>query len=324
MKVWRGFTLVLWVSLLTLCLSVFLYNLAVQSTILNASTAKTQLAKSGFYTSIRDDVLAGRVMDAVNERFPGNKLIDKPFIQSILPSVFTKDELQRRIEPVIDTTYRWLDSKEPEVTFSVTIQDKKDAFYKALEPALQKKITALPECSDYAYPPEEAILNDLCRPDYVTASEATQAAMGSLRVGESPLGSTLTQDSFTLGSNATQALGRIPTYLNFLWVLNLIAIAVGLFAIIMLLIARRLTGVIAIGCSLLLAGIAVWAISSAVTTVTMPDLGVFSSVAESVSDALLPKLGSVATRYGFISALSGLVITGVAGFIKWRQRAVSG
>ncbi len=324
MKVWRGFTLTLWVILLTLCTSAFLIYQAAQQSFLNLDTIKTQLAKGSFYDSLRDELLTSQIQTTFKEQYPSNKLVDASLIKASLQASVSKQDVQRRIEPVITSVYRWMDSKEPDINFSISLQDKKDSFYKALETQLQKKIATLPDCDSYAYPPEEALLSDLCLPGYVTAGEATQAVMGSLRAGEFPVAS-VSQDTFSLGeATSTGPLRNVPTYLNILWVLNLVSIAVGLFLIIILLSTRKMVGVIAVGVSFLLAGIVVWTVSVPLLHTQMPEIGVLTQTITSLKNSLLPSFSSHLSRFGLYSALVGLLLVAVAGAYKWRQRGVSG
>lgn len=320
MKVWRGFTLTIWVVVLTLLATFAMQYRSLQATALDASHVKTQLVKNGAYENLRDTLLLERLRAFINNRYPGNTLIDTPLLRTVLTEVLPRSELQKRIDPIVDSTYRWLDSKEPEVSFSVDLSDKKEVFYRSLEVQLGKKIATLPSCGDYRYPPEDAILVDKCLPVYINARDATDAIMTTARATEFPLGDTVASDTFELPKEQVGTVKQIPTYLNYLWVLNLVAIIVFAIIALLLLVTRRVLGIMAIGISLVLAGLAVWT--------TTPLLGVTNAaiansdipLLASVVDAFIPSFIATSLGYAQVSLVIGAVLLVSAGGWKWWRK----
>ena len=321
MKVWRGFTLTIWVVTLTLLAAFVMQYRALQTTVLDSSTAKAQLAASGAYEKLRDTVLLERLRAVVQERYPENTLVDDAMLRSILAETLPNGEMQRRFEPAVDAFYRWADSKEPEIDFAVDLSDKVGVFYRVLEVQLGKKLATLPSCGDYRYPPEEAILVDKCIPVYISVTEATAAAMDTLKTTELPIGNTITPETFALTGNGSPALKQLPTYLNYLWVLNYVAITLFGLVALLLVATRRSLGVLAVGVSLIGASVAVWFTQPIIRSL-IPDQtqGIFAAVSEATG-ALVTAFTTTGTRYALYSLLGGIVLTvSASGWRWWRRR----
>lgn len=320
MKVWRGFTLTVWVILLMLLASFALQYRAIQTTVLDSGTAKAQLVKTGAYEQLRDTLLLEKLRTLVQERYPENTIVDSPMLRTILAETLPRDEMERRFEPAVDAFYRWIDSKEPEINFSIDLSDKTSLFYRALEVQLGKKLATLPSCGDYRYPPEEAVLVDKCIPVYVSVLEATSAAMSILRSDELPIGNTVTPETFALPTGQSSVLKQLPTYLNYLWVLNYVAIA--LFALIALLVivSRRSLGILAVGVSIIGSALLLWLTQSIIRNLVPHQAeGVFAFLSE-LTKALLTAFTATSTQYALVCLLIGtLLAAGAVGWRWWRK-----
>lgn len=321
MKVWRKITLVIWVIVLSLCTAVILVNYALQTSVLNPQKSKTWLAESNTYETLRDTVLTQRVVDAVNQQYPDNKLIDQQLVALVLRETLPKEQLATRADAFVNDAYRWLDSKAPDVRLNVSFEDKRDQLYRSLEVQLRNRIIALPACDGYRYPPEEALLEDLCLPDYVTAGEATQAIMGGIRSSQLPLSTDLTEETTDDTTNYS-GIKRIPTYLNYVWVLNLVAIAVYVFVALLVLASRRIVGLIALGIGLVAGGVLTMTLQTKVAHIALPAGGEFQATIQAAFAALMPHMSASANLLGLISIITGLFITAGASFWYWRQRSV--
>jgi hypothetical protein len=316
MKVWRGFTLTIWVALLAACTAFALLYYALNTTVLNADKTKERLVSSKAYDTIRDTLLVNQVVNSLSEQYPDNRLIDRPMISEILAAALPRETLAKRLDPAVSNIYRWLDSKEEDISFSITVVDKKDTFYQALEPRLAAKLTAIDSCGDYRYPPEEAVLKDLCLPVYVTAKEATQAAMGSIRAGDFPLGDTITEETL-LGPKADRgAFRELPTYLNILWTLNLVALAVGGVLALFLAITRKSTGFIAAGIGLIVGGVAAW-IAGPVITSLVSTVSQSSPLTKALLDVFVAPFTASVTSGALLTILGGGALVGLAFAWRW-------
>ena len=321
MKVWRGFTLTVWVIVLILLTTFVLQYHALQTTVLDRDVAKSQLAKSGAYEKFRDTVLLEKLHTVVQERYPENTIVDDTMLRTILQEILPATEMEKRFAPAADAIYRWIDSKEPEINFSIDLSDKVELFYRALEVQLGKKLAMLPSCGDYRYPPTDAILVDKCIPVYISVTEATGAALDTLKSTELPIGNTLTPETFALPQTQTGPLRQLPTYLNYLWALNYVALALIAIIALFLVVSRRLLGVIAIGVSLIGTAVAIW--------LTQPILhnlipthteGIFALVSE-ITRALFTAFETTSSQYALFSLIAGVVLAASAlGWRWWRGR----
>lgn len=320
MKVWRGFTLTVWVIILTLLAAFTMQYRALQSTVLDGNTAKAQLERSGAYEKFRDTVLLEKLRAVVQERYPKNTVIDDAMLRAILAETLPRAEMERRFEPAVDAFYRWVDSKEPEINFSVDLSDKVGVFYRVLEVQLGKKLATLPSCGDYRYPPEEAVLVDKCIPVYIAVTEATAAAMSTLKTSELPIGNTITPETLGLPKTQTVAFKQIPTYLNYLWVLNYVAIT--LFALIALLLiaSRKSLGILAIGISLITASVVVWLTQPIIRNLIPSQAEGALALLSELTNALLVAFTATGARYALISLLiGGILVAGVTTWRLWRR-----
>jgi hypothetical protein len=321
MKVWRGFTLVFWTVILALCFAVILFHYSLQGSVLNKDASKERLANSGAYVIIRDTIVADKITASLEERYPHNKLIDKALVRETVAEVFPDSGLRKQIDPIIDVVYAWVDSKRPDVSFDIPIASHQEQFYRSLEVRLGKKIAALPSCNDYRYPPDLAVLNDLCLPIYVKASEVLADAMIAVRSAESPFDASFTGDTFSLPVEQPGSLKMVPTYLNYLWVLNYVAIAIAIFTSILLLVSRKLVGLMAVGVSAVLAGGVLWFIQTWLEK-TFSQQG--DPLLTTLRDALLPPLVALSAHYATITLIAGGMVT-VASLGLWiwlRKRGV--
>lgn len=321
MKVWRGFTLTVWVIVLTLMAGFFMQYRALQTSVLDAQTVKTELAKSGIYEELRDTILLDKLTTNAAERYPGSStIVDAPLLRSVLSEALPADEVKKRVEPAVDALYRWLDSKEPEISFSIDLSDRTEVFYRALEVQLGKKVAALPSCGDYRYPPEDAVLVDGCLPVYVTAEEATAAAMATVKSSELPIGNTLTPETFTVPKEQIGGLKQIPTYLNYLWVLNFVAVAIFALISILLLVTRKAVGLVAIGVSLVMASLSVWLTIPLVKSFKTPTADGVMSLVSSLTGSFINAFVTASSRYALIGFLIGLTLIGLAGGWRWWRK----
>lgn len=318
MKVWRGFTLTIWVALLAACTAFALLYHALSATVLDADKTKERLANSQAYDTIRDTLLVNRVVDGLSEQYPGNKLVDRSMISEILAAVLPRQTLAERLDPAVSNLYRWLDSKEEEVSFSISVTDKKDSFYRALEPRLAAKLTAIDSCGDYRYPPEEAVLKDVCLPIYVTAKEATQAAMGSIRAGDFPLGDTITEETLLGPKSDRGAFRELPTYLNILWTLNLVALALGVMTALFLAITRKSTGLIAVGTGLMIGALTAW-IAGPVLASLANAAAESSPLTRVLVDVFVAPFTASVTTAALLTILGGGAVTGLALAWRWHR-----
>lgn len=320
MKVWRGFTLVLWAILLVMCATFVIAYHSLQTTILDQQKTATWLQGSPVYATLRDEVIAPEVLANINSQLPNNQLLDLNLVRTALHDTIPDSELEARLRPALTNVYHWLDSKEPEVTFSLSFDDKETAFYKALERAVNKKTTSLDSCVVDPYPPEDALLKYRCLPSYLTAKEATQAVMGSIRANGIASSTSIQADQFELpqGTDVGQ-VKQLPTYLNMLWAINWLALAGLVIIPIFLLFSRRAVGSIAVGVALITAGLLVLIITPRITDYTLTAPTGLGRVAAETIALLVPQITQSASLFATISVAAGVVCVVLGGI--WRKKS---
>lgn len=321
MKVWRGFTLTLWVILMTLTAMFTVSYYSFSSTVLDQNKTKSWLRESTAYDTLRNEVIAPAITDTVNQKVPNNRLIDAALIRQVTADTLPKDEVEKLTEPALDNFYRWLDSKEPELNFPLELAGKQELFYRNLETRLGEKINSLPECQDDPYPPEEALVTYMCLPSYVTAKEATQAVMGSVRTSGVAPDDTTTSDTFALPTADRGTLKQAPTILNMLWSLNWAAIAGFVLLALFVIISRRAVGLIAVGTSMLIAGVVVLVTTPALSSLSFSAPNGIARVASEIVGVLIPKLQAASGQYAMWVGITGLALIGLGIlWIKLRRR----
>jgi hypothetical protein len=297
------------------CVTVILSHLALERSVLSPAEGRRALAASDVYKKLRDDTLTGRLMTSVLTHYPDNKLIDKDSIRQALAATVPDAQLPSLAEPAVTNIYRWLDSKEPGISFTIKIGDKRDAFLSALNSQLNKRIKALPECSAYDFAAQDELLSATCLSSYTTAKDAAAAVVKEINTSANDIGGDITSTSLGL-DDLPSGVRNAPDYLNYFWVANLLAMAVGGILAILVIITRRLWGIVAVGISIVIGGCVTWMLAIPLST-----LPTTNNIVSSVIAALRPHLTTLLTRYGALAVLGGvlIILLGVAG-LRWHQR----
>lgn len=316
MKVWRGVTLGFWILVLTFFLSVTAVYYSLQHTVLNAGVAKQRLAENGTYEMLRDTVLVDKSVSLFQDKYPGNTLLDNRVFKTTLREVFPTKKLDRELDPVVDSVYAWLDSKQPAITFSIPVEVHQEQFYRSLEVAVTNKISTLPSCERFYYSASEAVLNAGCLPDGVKTEDIRQAVSLTIRTGDFPLGASITNDTFAIPALDNTVVKELPTYLNYLWVLNYVAIAMVVIIAIFLTVKRKLLGITALGIALLLTAIIVVFIKLSLATI----LPVRSALGSAIENAVVPPLQTMLSQLALGGALAGFIFITVTSLWFWWRR----
>ncbi len=186
--------------LVALFLSLWLGVATLQMTILNRHMVEGWLQGSGLYQNLIDS-LPMEVPGATEKSF-----IAASDIKEALATTFTPSFLQTQSETVLNSTYDWLEGKQPKITFSIPINQKKAEFAANLAQQLEPKIAALPQCTTRLAPSTD---QPTCLPKGMSA--ASYAAELSNLVdsdGQDFLNKPITQDD--LGNGQSRALSWLP------------------------------------------------------------------------------------------------------------------
>jgi len=320
MKVWRGFTLALWIALMTTCVSLVAVYYILAQTILSPVTAKKWLNESGVYGQLAE-VVVPKLTPADDSTATTNGLITPDMLQRATKLSIKPADVKAKVEPIIDATYAWLDSKSPDITFSVSIGEESERFLQALRREVRAKIESLPECSGYVDPAE--LERASCRPWYVSTDSATDTIMAKIEQQDIFRDKKLSPD--TLAGKTTVTPGKnIPELLSLLWVIQLVAMPVAGLAALFVIVKRRAAGLTAVGVSLLTPGLGLLVIGLLLhfgggTAITdFVEKSDFAAVAAPLGRVIAQSFATITLQVGGI--LSGIGIVAVAAGIWWWRR----
>ena len=320
MRVWRAFTLAFWSTLIAVCVGIVAVYFVLSQTLLSPSTAKRWLDQSGSYTVLAETVVPSLISG--NDVIPANNLVASDMLTRAAKASITADDVKAKSGPIIDAVYAWLDSKSPEVTFSVPVAAETDRFLQALRNELFTKIKSLPECRGFIDPNTLADAN--CLPPYVTTDGAVDVVMARVQQQELLRDKVLTPETFTC--KVTTPSKRIPDLISLFWVIQLIAIPVAAVLILFLVVKRRATGLIAIAVSIALPALALLVIGliimgSGTTFIAgMVSKSEAAAIAAPLSKVVASSLASTTLQTSGILALVSIVLGGVG--IWWRRRSL--
>lgn len=166
-----------------IAISGFISLLALQYTVMDRTVMKDWLTASKIY----DGRLLAALSQATNSETGqlGNPKLAQSqesinaspaAIQSALNATFTPDFVQAQVESIVDNAYDWTESKTPEFTFSIPIDQKRDTFIQQLSKAIEPQIGALPVCQS-----ARQTQQPICRPHSITIEQfASQLATQSI------------------------------------------------------------------------------------------------------------------------------------------------
>lgn len=321
MKVWRGITLGFWVMLMTACVSLIAFYYILTQTVLNPTTVKKWLADSGSYSTLVETVVPMLATSDNGSAIP-DSLVTTDMIKRAAKASISPNDMKAKVEPIIDATYAWLDSKSPEISFSVSTDAETRRFAEALRREVLVKAKSLPECSGSI--DAAALEQASCLPWYVSAESATDSVMARIEQQELFRDKKLTSDILASKASAS-ASDRLPELISLLWVIQLIAMPIAAVVALFVLVKRRATGLIAISTSLLLPGIALLVIGLLFASTggglvsDFVEKSEFAAIAEPLGKVAAKSLAAVAVQVGGLLLGSALVLGAIG--VLWRVRS---
>lgn len=321
MKILRGIALGFWVTILSVCVSLVAVYYIASQTILSPTAVKGWLNDSGAYTSLTD-IVAPNLMVSDQPVPEATSTISADMIQRAAKASIKPEMVKAKVEPIIDATYAWLDSKSPEIRYEISTTDITTGFLAALRAEVLAKAKTLPECSGYVAP--EDIVTANCLPWYVSPEAATDAVMEYVSKQEAVRHMVITPETFS----AKQKSGlsdHLPDFISYLWVAQLLAMPVFALVALWLILKRRGGGMIATASSLFTPGLTLLIIGLVLLVgggISIESLVVesqFASIAGPLGKEITKDLASITLFVSAVLLLSAL-ITGGLGF-WWRKRS---
>ena len=321
MKVWRAFTLAFWGTLITVCVSLIAVYFVLSQTLLNPTAVKRWLDQSGSYAVLAEIVVPNIVKNSGG--IPSNSLVADDMLMRAAKASITADDVKAKSGPIIDAVYAWLDSKSPEITFSIPVTSETDRFLQALRNELFTKIKSLPECQGFIDPSTLADAN--CLPPYVTTDGAVDFVMERVQQQELFRDKVLTP---TLITGKTVTLNqRIPDAISLFWVIQLIAMPVVAVLTLFLIIKRRATGLIAVAVALAIPALALLVVgllamgSGETVIASLLSKSDLTAIAAPLSKAAASSVASTSLLTGGVLAVVSIGLGGCGTW--WRKRRAS-
>lgn len=321
MKILRGIMLGFWVTIMSVCVSLVAAYYIASQTILSPTAVKGWLSDSGVYASLTD-IVVPNLMGSEQPVPEATSTISSEMIQRAAKASIKPEMVKGKVEPIIDATYAWLDSKSPEIRYEISTTEITAGFLAALRAEVLAKAKTLPECTGYVAP--EDIVTANCLPWYVSPEVATDAVMEYVGKQETVRHMVITPETFS----AQQKSGlsdRLPDFISYFWVAQLLAMPVFALVALWLVLKRRGGGLIAIASSLLTPGLTLLVIGlfllvgGGVSIESLVAESQFANIAGPLGKVITKDLASVTLLVSAVLLVVALV-TGSLGF-WWRKRS---
>ena len=315
MNLFRLVRLGIWSCLLALCIVIVASNFAAHRAFISPEGLRTIADRSNAYQIVRDNVIAPQIQARISDS-PFAHLLPQSTVQAALAKSLTTEQLQQMSPPVIDGMYRWLDSKEPRVAFTINSQNAVTRFTDALAGEVNAAIAKQPECTY-----QDSYLDmtsGRCRSELLSNTQRESLVKEAVQSASAAIPTAVTEQTITVPATLSRQASNLPTYLNMLYALHLIALAMGGMIVLWLLFKWRLRGIAAIGVSALLGALG---ISVVALTVKNMSLHALSAPYDGVARAATTLTAESLQMYVAPLLLGGAasLLIGIGGIILWRR-----
>ena len=319
MKILRGVLLGFWVAVMAGCVSLVAIYYILSQTILSSTAVKEWLNDSGTYGRLTE-AIASNISASQSPQEAG--FITSDMIRNAVKASIGPETAKSKIEPIIDATYAWLDSKSPEITFSISTEKETGLLLAALRTEVLTKLKSLATCDQYVAP--EALATANCLPSYTTPEEAADVVMQMAEGHEALRDKTLTPDKVITIDSSTK---RLPDLVSYLWVAQLIAMPIFGIVTLFLVVTRRGGGLVAVASALLSPGLTLLVLAL-ILQVWGASLAETLSIGEKTGDLTLVEpfmkeaLKDIATTTLYVGLILSAISVALGGLgIWWRKRA---
>jgi hypothetical protein len=259
MKVFAVIRRATWAIILSACVVVSCLYLAFSQAFLAPGSLDRVTRQSHLAQTVRDDILLPKVL-ASTRSSDYSALLDDKTVTDAFNSAITVDTLQNKLVPAIDAIQGWLDSKQPTVSFSISMSDLTDKFAQQLSEKLNTKIASLPECTTKN--PIADAENGVCRSPFITKEALTEKIDQAVK-NDSVLkeNTTITPESTPAFSSVAHRGTDIPGYLNMFYAVSLVTAGLAGLITLWLLAKHRFAGIVTIGAACVIAAAGLLAVA---------------------------------------------------------------
>lgn len=339
MNILRTLTIGLLSFVCVLALSGFVYLLTLNTTIMDRTVVKNWLSDSGVYDGKLIDAFVQTTNSSSEQaaglESQGQLTVPPETIKAALNGTFTPDFMQTQAEATIDSTYDWIDGKQPTFAFSIPVNQKQDTLIQQLAKAVEPQVAALPVCTAAL-----ATAGTACRPASLTTAEmATQLATTNVQnsdlfnqplTNESlPRTAPLSANQQTESSPLTQLPAVRSTINALLFILPIVIIASIAIVIAITPAANRLRAALRLSRRIFFSLVITFIGALAVHWIAKNnDLGLASMFAAQSSalggiiDPLLQTvIGSISSQLAIFSGIvCGVSLASWIGFTVWQKK----
>lgn len=280
--------------------------LVVSTTLLSTDGLNTISNEAGVSQIIRKDMVLPHLINEA-EQSSYSHLITKEAVTKAFTSAVPDSALKSKLDPAIESTRDWLDSKSSDISFTIDTSDISEDFKKSLTNEINKNIEKIPACT------YENSLSDaeygVCRSPYIPTSDIKASVADTINSSPAIQLATITTDDFSVPESTLKLTRDIPDYINMLYALSLLTTGIAVIIMLRLLIRHKINGFITIG-SICIALSVILFVASLVIPQAATGLegGQFiQSLATSVADSFKTQLHRQAVSLGGIGVITVLV-----------------
>ncbi len=308
---------VIWGLLLSGCIVIGGFYLALSQTILTKDGLRTVVTESKLADTVRDDVLLPRILQATRGSTYAS-LLDDTTVTKAVETAIPSDRLNKMLDPAVDATWRWLNSQEPEVHFSIPATSLSTSLATTLDKQVAAKVANLPACTLLsAYLDAETGLCQSRRINTEALTEKIQQIIKQDAMLDNQ--NVLTPESTGIKAALSGSASDLPSYLNMLYALSLVTAVAGGLITLWLLAKHRFAGIITIGGAGILAGISLYIVGIVATTRT----GTLSdnTQLQLVARSAITLLNQTINHYALLVAGAGIIVAAIGsiGLYFWKK-----
>jgi len=317
MKAWRIINLHLWGICLFILLAISLGYLLLSHTVLNQSAVRERLVTTNAYEVIQSDIIIPRITKMIEEESPFTSLITREDVRQSLKTAFSTQRVEKISEPALTSFYDWMNKKQPDLAFSVSITEEKQLFLQDLNNRIGAKIKALPSCRLENLTTAD-ISELVCLPPFGSAGDVVQSLTSTLKQKVMATDDAITDKTLGLSGQNLGGFINLPDYAGYWWALNFITLPLAGLITLYLIIKRRGAGLLTVGIVLLFLGIAAGIGYVLLGMVNMPGTALFQAFYE----AIIPLI-----QHDLLLGCAGLFLFGIMTVVSgtlWMKRTKKG
>lgn len=323
MNVFKIIRLSVWSIILAIATSIALTYIGTSQTLLSPGSMRQVVKEAKLADTVREEVLLPKVLQTTQGSTYAT-LLDETTVRRAFDRAVSTEALNEKLTPAADALQAWLDSKEPDITFTITMSDVSDNFAEQLARGVDEKYASLPACTLRSSLAD--VENGICRSSLITKQALSEKIAEMVKTDPTLKDNvTLTPASVGMDRLSQGNFTYLPTYLNLWYALALIMTGVSILVFLWLLLKHRFAGMIAIGSAGLLTSIILFVIS----VISASALGTVSTnqYLQQAARSTVTLLETTWQQYALIAAGVGVgfIVLGTIGLIilSRRRRAQS-